>query len=177
MKQSSYRERGQPDSRDFTTARLADRASMLRNNIFTTWLDSAQPVPDPNAGKEAQMKEKCSLEGVPMNESATLRDRVIMYVGAFFFLGGWPVSQDANSPQMTRAPDPTFETLDSTYPEFWVTRHTKKLPPNAKNTRRAICIRYFCEFRAPANRRSSLIRTHAGNFSAKSLTDSFLGVA
>jgi hypothetical protein len=98
---------------------------MLRNKIYTTWLDSAQPVPDPNAGKEAQKKEKCSLEGVPMNESATLRDRVIMCVGAFFFLGGWPVSQDANSPQMTRAPGPTFETLDSTYPEFWVTRHTK----------------------------------------------------
>jgi hypothetical protein len=27
---------------------------MLRNKIYTTWLDSAQPVPDPNAGMEAQ---------------------------------------------------------------------------------------------------------------------------
>jgi len=42
---------GTPESRDFTAARLADGASMLRDMIYTAWLDSAQPVPDPYAGK------------------------------------------------------------------------------------------------------------------------------
>jgi len=91
---------------------------MLRNKIYATWLDSAQPVPDSNAGKEAQKKEKSSLEGIPMNEIATLPDRVIMYVGAFFFLGGWPVSQDTNSPQMTRAPVPLLRPWTARIPNF-----------------------------------------------------------
>jgi hypothetical protein len=42
---------GTPESRDFTAARLADGASMLRDMIYTAWIDSAQPVPDANAGK------------------------------------------------------------------------------------------------------------------------------
>jgi hypothetical protein len=42
---------GTPESRDFTAARLADGASMLRDMIYTAWVDSAQPVPDASAGK------------------------------------------------------------------------------------------------------------------------------
>ena len=39
------------ESREFTAARLAAGASMLRDMILTAWVDSAQPVPDPYAGK------------------------------------------------------------------------------------------------------------------------------
>ena len=42
---------GTPESRDFAAARLADGASMLRDMIYTAWIDSAQPVADPYAGK------------------------------------------------------------------------------------------------------------------------------
>jgi hypothetical protein len=42
---------GTPESRDFTAERLAAGASMLRDMIYTAWLDSAQPVHDPYAGK------------------------------------------------------------------------------------------------------------------------------
>ena len=42
---------GTPESRDFTAARMADGATMLRDMIYTAWIDSAQPVPDPKAGK------------------------------------------------------------------------------------------------------------------------------
>jgi hypothetical protein len=42
---------GTPESRDFTAARLAAGASMLRDMIYTAWIDSAQAVPDPYAGK------------------------------------------------------------------------------------------------------------------------------
>jgi hypothetical protein len=42
---------GTQESRDFTAERLAAGASMLRDLIYTAWLDSAQPVPDPYAGK------------------------------------------------------------------------------------------------------------------------------
>ena len=42
---------GTPESRDFTAARLADGASMLRDMIYTAWIDSAQPVTDPYAEK------------------------------------------------------------------------------------------------------------------------------
>jgi hypothetical protein len=42
---------GTPESRDFTAERLADGASMLRDMIYTAWIDSAQPVPDAYAGK------------------------------------------------------------------------------------------------------------------------------
>lgn len=42
---------GTPESRDFTAARLAAGASMLRDLIYTAWVESAKPVPDPYAGK------------------------------------------------------------------------------------------------------------------------------
>jgi hypothetical protein len=42
---------GTAESRDFTAARLAAGASMLRDMIYTAWLESARPVPDPNAEK------------------------------------------------------------------------------------------------------------------------------
>jgi hypothetical protein len=42
---------GTPESREFTAARMADGASMLRDMIYTAWIDSAQPVTDPTAGK------------------------------------------------------------------------------------------------------------------------------
>lgn len=42
---------GTAESRDFTAGRIAAGASMLRDMIYSAWLDSAQPVPDPYAGK------------------------------------------------------------------------------------------------------------------------------
>ena len=42
---------GTPESRDFTAARLAAGASMLRDMIYTAWLESAAIVPDPYASK------------------------------------------------------------------------------------------------------------------------------
>lgn len=44
---------GTPESRKFTAERLAAGASMLRDMIYTAWLDSAKPVPDtyPNTNK------------------------------------------------------------------------------------------------------------------------------
>jgi hypothetical protein len=42
---------GTAESREFTAARLAAGASMLRDMIYTAWLESAKPVPDPYAGK------------------------------------------------------------------------------------------------------------------------------
>jgi hypothetical protein len=42
---------GTLESREFTAARLAAGASMLRDMIYSAWIDSAQPVPDPYAGK------------------------------------------------------------------------------------------------------------------------------
>jgi hypothetical protein len=42
---------GSAESRAFTAERLAAGASMLRDMIYSAWLDSAQPVPDPYAGK------------------------------------------------------------------------------------------------------------------------------
>jgi hypothetical protein len=42
---------GTAESRRFTAARLAAGASMLRDMIYSAWVDSAQPVPDPYAGK------------------------------------------------------------------------------------------------------------------------------
>jgi hypothetical protein len=42
---------GSAESRQFTTARLAAGASMLRDLIYTAWVDSAKPVNDPYAGK------------------------------------------------------------------------------------------------------------------------------
>lgn len=42
---------GTPDSRQFTAERLAAGASMLRDMIYSAWIDSAIPVNDPYAGK------------------------------------------------------------------------------------------------------------------------------
>ncbi len=42
---------GTPESREFTAERLAAGASMLRDMIYTAWLESAKPVVDPYAGK------------------------------------------------------------------------------------------------------------------------------
>lgn len=42
---------GTPESRVFVAERLAAGASMLRDMIYSAWLDSAQPVPDRYAGK------------------------------------------------------------------------------------------------------------------------------
>ena len=42
---------GTAESRKFTTERLAAGASMLRDMIYSAWLDSAIPVNDPYAGK------------------------------------------------------------------------------------------------------------------------------
>jgi hypothetical protein len=42
---------GTAESRNFTAERLAAGASMLRDMIYTAWLESAKPVPDPYAAK------------------------------------------------------------------------------------------------------------------------------
>lgn len=42
---------GTAESRAFTAERLAAGASMLRDMIYSAWLDSSQPVPDAYAGK------------------------------------------------------------------------------------------------------------------------------
>jgi len=42
---------GSPESREFTSERIAAGASMLRDMIYTAWLESAKPVADPYAGK------------------------------------------------------------------------------------------------------------------------------
>ncbi|MFZ0745525.1 MAG: S1/P1 nuclease [Terracidiphilus sp.] len=42
---------GTAESREFTASRLAAGASMLRDMIYSAWLESAKPVPDPYAGK------------------------------------------------------------------------------------------------------------------------------
>lgn len=41
---------GTPESRQFTAQRLAAGASMLRDMIYTAWLDSAQPVSEHDSG-------------------------------------------------------------------------------------------------------------------------------
>jgi S1/P1 Nuclease len=43
---------GTQASRDFTAERLAAGASMLRDMIYTAWLDSAQPVPEWHPGSK-----------------------------------------------------------------------------------------------------------------------------
>jgi hypothetical protein len=42
---------GTPESRTFTASRIAAGASMLRDMIYSAWVDSGQPVNDPYAGK------------------------------------------------------------------------------------------------------------------------------
>jgi hypothetical protein len=43
--------KGTAESREFTAERLAAGASMLRDMIYTAWLESAKPVADPYAAK------------------------------------------------------------------------------------------------------------------------------
>jgi hypothetical protein len=52
-KSGGFDGQGTQDSREFTAERLAAGASMLRDMIYTAWLDSAKPVPDtyPNTSK------------------------------------------------------------------------------------------------------------------------------
>ncbi len=50
-KAGGFIDAGTPESREFTADRLAAGASMLRDMIYTAWIDSAKPVPDPYAAK------------------------------------------------------------------------------------------------------------------------------
>jgi hypothetical protein len=50
-KAGGFSGKGSDESRQFTAARLAAGASMLRDMIYTAWVDSARPVHDPYAGK------------------------------------------------------------------------------------------------------------------------------
>lgn len=47
-KAGGFTGKGTSESREFTATRLAAGASMLRDMIYTAWVDSAQPVPAPN---------------------------------------------------------------------------------------------------------------------------------
>jgi hypothetical protein len=50
-KEGGFAGAGTPESREFTAERLAAGASMLRDMIYTAWIESAKPVPNPYAGK------------------------------------------------------------------------------------------------------------------------------
>jgi hypothetical protein len=50
-KAGGFTGKGTPESRAFTAERVAAGASMLRDMIYTAWVDSAIPVKDPYAGK------------------------------------------------------------------------------------------------------------------------------
>jgi hypothetical protein len=50
-KAGGFVEAGSAESREFTADRLAAGASMLRDMIYSAWIDSGVPVPDPYAGK------------------------------------------------------------------------------------------------------------------------------
>ena len=50
-KAGGFAGKGTAESREFTAERLAAGASMLRDMIYTAWLESAKPVADPYAGK------------------------------------------------------------------------------------------------------------------------------
>jgi hypothetical protein len=43
--------KGSEESREFTASRLAAGASMLRDLIYTAWIESGKIVPNPYAGK------------------------------------------------------------------------------------------------------------------------------
>ena len=49
-KSGGFNGAGSAESRQFTAERLAAGASMLRDMIYTAWLESAKTVPDPYAG-------------------------------------------------------------------------------------------------------------------------------
>jgi len=48
-KVGGFEGQGSQESRDFTAERLAAGASMLRDMIYSAWLQSGNPVPDPHA--------------------------------------------------------------------------------------------------------------------------------
>jgi hypothetical protein len=50
-KVGGFIDKGTAESRDFTAERLAAGASMLRDMIYTAWIESGKPVNDPYAGK------------------------------------------------------------------------------------------------------------------------------
>jgi hypothetical protein len=50
-KAGGFVDKGTLESRDFTADRLAAGASMLRDMIYTAWIESGKPVADPYAGK------------------------------------------------------------------------------------------------------------------------------
>ena len=50
-KAGAFTSAGTPESRDFAAERLAAGATMLRDMIYTAWLQSANPVPDPYVRK------------------------------------------------------------------------------------------------------------------------------
>jgi hypothetical protein len=50
-KAGGFVDKGSAESRDFTADRLAAGASMLRDMIYTAWVESGKPVADPYAGK------------------------------------------------------------------------------------------------------------------------------
>ena len=50
-KGGGFVDKGTEESRAFTADRLAAGASMLRDMIYTAWIDSGKPVADPYAGK------------------------------------------------------------------------------------------------------------------------------
>ncbi|MGA3080399.1 MAG: S1/P1 nuclease [Terracidiphilus sp.] len=50
-KAGGFVDKGTAESREFAAERLAAGASMLRDMIYTAWLESAKPVPDPFATK------------------------------------------------------------------------------------------------------------------------------
>jgi hypothetical protein len=50
-KVGGFEGKGTAESREFTAGRLAAGAGMLRDMIYTAWVESAKPVPDPYAGK------------------------------------------------------------------------------------------------------------------------------
>ena len=49
---------GSPESREFAAERLAAGASMLRDMIYTAWVESAKPVPNPHAEQPAAGSSK-----------------------------------------------------------------------------------------------------------------------
>jgi dihydroorotate dehydrogenase len=50
-KAGGFRGAGTAESLEFTAERMAAGASMLRDMIYTAWLESGIPVADPFAGK------------------------------------------------------------------------------------------------------------------------------
>jgi S1/P1 Nuclease len=57
-KEGGFDGAGTPASRTFTAERLAAGASMLRDMIYTAWIDSAQPVPEWHPSNSAKSESK-----------------------------------------------------------------------------------------------------------------------